>query len=163
MDITDATSPLADGCAAFAASLNFDTDPVKILSTLLSNLAKEDTAKFRRINLQNAKIKAALVDKGGSGVAVLKAAGFEEVEGGAALEHKADDAPAKCTMALKALDEACSSSDGAPFALRLALPHGGAGVRCCAGGFEGQTLLTGAMDNSTRPCVKPPRASRRRG
>ena len=88
-DISDAT-PLASACAAFVRDnpASVLAESVRIVATLLSNLAKEDNAKFRRVNLQNAKIKAAVVSAKGA-VSVLQAAGFEEVEGGAALEHKA--------------------------------------------------------------------------
>ena len=150
-DISDAT-PLASACAAFVRDnpASVLAESVRIVATLLSNLAKEDNAKFRRVNLQNAKIKAAVVSAKGA-VSVLQAAGFEEVEGGAALEHKASDASVKCAAALKALDDACATAEGTPFTLRLHLPHGGAGgVRCCSYAGDGSTLLTGAMDNIVR-------------
>ena len=149
MDVSDAAGP----CEAFVTSNSAAvlTEAVKILATLLSNLAKEDNAKFRRVNLQNAKIKAAIgADKAKHAIEVLTSAGFESVEDGAALEHKAENASARCAATLAALDAACSKAERAPFALRLALPHGGAGVRACAYAADGATILTGATDNIIR-------------
>ena len=106
MDVSDsASSPLATACAAFASALSGDVETVRILVTLLSNLAKEDTAKFRRINLQNAKIKAAIADVAGA-KEVLLACGFEAVEGGAALLMGLEDGSARAATASAALDDA---------------------------------------------------------
>ena len=152
MDLSDSDNAAAElACAQFVKSnpATTLTDSAKIISTLLNNLAREDSAKFRRVNLQNARVKAAVVTATNA-TDILLAAGFEPTEDGAALENKASDAQAKCAATALALDEACSRAENASFLLRLSMPHEGAGVRSCAYAGDGATLLTGAMDNIVR-------------
>ena len=119
---------LADACLTFSRnSFPVLSTSAKIVSALLSNLAKEDTVKFRRVNLDNTKVKAAMNAEGAT--EILLAAGFEPVEGAAALESKGSNASSKAAEAAAALDAALASCENASFALRLVLPHGGAGVR----------------------------------
>ncbi|KAH9261120.1 hypothetical protein BASA81_000824 [Batrachochytrium salamandrivorans] len=57
-------------------------DCVQTIAKLLSNIMQQpDEPKFRKINLSNDKIKEKIVNVNG-GVVLLKAAGFEEQEGG---------------------------------------------------------------------------------
>mmetsp|Transcript_41205 Transcript_41205/g.134101 ORF Transcript_41205/g.134101 Transcript_41205/m.134101 type:complete len:385 (-) Transcript_41205:78-1232(-) len=143
---------MSDICARYAEENTREalSGSARILSTLLGNLAREDTPKFRRVNLQNAKIQQSVAAR--HAMAVLEAAGFESVEGGAAMESKlpGDQASARAAQLAAALDTALSACANASFALRLSLPHGGAGVRACAYADEGRTLLTGATDNLVR-------------
>lgn len=135
-------------CTAFATSNPFSTlvESGRILSTLLSNLAREDTEKFRRVNLTNAKIKAAVLGAAGARE-VLVAAGFAPVGDGSALEMAGDGAAsARAAAAAAALDEALAAAAG-PLALRQRMAHE---ARCCCGGAAGAddgTVLTGGMDN----------------
>ena len=114
----------------------------RVLSTLLNNLAREDTPKFRRVNLLNAKIKSAIVDVP-QAVQVLLAAGFAPTAEGTALELAGDDASARASAAATALDEALAAGGG-PFALRQRMAHE---ARCACAGGDGSTILTGGMDN----------------
>ena len=143
---------MSDICARYAEENTREalSGSARILSTLLGNLAREDTPKFRRVNLQNAKIQQSVAAR--HAMAVLEAAGFESVEGGAAMESKlpGDQASARAAQLAAALDTALSACANASFALRLSLPHGGAGVRACTYADEGRTLLTGATDNLVR-------------
>ena len=137
---------LSSALRTFATANPFSTleESGRVLSTLLSNLAREDTPKFRRVNLTNAKIKAAVLGAAGARE-VLIAAGFSAVEDGSALEMTGDGASARAAAASAALDEALVAAGG-PFALRQRLAHE---ARCCCGGAPGEagTVLTGGMDN----------------
>ena len=137
---------LSSALRTFATANPFSTleESGRVLSTLLSNLAREDTPKFRRVNLTNAKIKAAVLGAAGA-CEVLIAAGFLAVEDGSALEMTGDGASARAAAASAALDEALVAAGG-PFALRQRLAHE---ARCCCGGAPGEagTVLTGGMDN----------------
>lgn len=137
---------LSSALRTFATANPFSTleESGRVLSTLLSNLAREDTPKFRRVNLTNAKIKAAVLGAAGA-CEVLIAAGFLAVEDGSALEMTGDSASARAAAASAALDEALVAAGG-PFALRQRLAHES---RCCCGGAPGEagTVLTGGMDN----------------
>ena len=59
---------LSSALRTFATANPFSTleESGRVLSTLLSNLAREDTPKFRRVNLTNAKIKAAVLGAAGA-------------------------------------------------------------------------------------------------
>jgi hypothetical protein len=98
---------LSSALRTFATANPFSTleESGRVLSTLLSNLAREDTPKFRRVNLTNAKIKAAVLGAAGARE-VLIAAGFSAVEDGSALEMTGDGASARAAAASAALDEA---------------------------------------------------------
>ena len=104
-------------CAHLLASNAPDKlpDTLRVLSMLLMNLAREDCAKFRRVNCGNAKVAATISLPGAK--EVLIAAGFEPVEEGGALETKAENASARAAAAAAALDNACAVG-GAPYALR---------------------------------------------
>ena len=119
---------LSSALRTFATANPFSTleESGRVLSTLLSNLAREDTPKFRRVNLTNAKIKAAVLGAAGA-CEVLIAAGFLAVEDGSALEMTGDSASARAAAASAALDEALVAAGG-PFALRQRLAHES---RCC--------------------------------
>ena len=145
----------------------------RILNTLLGNLAREDCEKceaasrvapaspscragtlsidrrcrrrrYRRINLANAKIKAAVVAAKFATEFLLEC-GFEQAAEGF-VEMRGDGASARAAAAQAALDAACALHGG-PLALSMRLPL--EGVRaCCAVGEN--AVATGSMDNGIR-------------
>lgn len=116
----------------------------RVLNTLLGNLAREDCAKYRRVNLQNAKIKEAVLSARYA-EELLLACGFESAEDGA-VEMRREDGSAAATAGQEALDAACAQYLG-PLWLQHRLPA--EGVRsCCHAGDE--LVATGTMDNALR-------------
>ena len=77
---------LSSALRTFATANPFSTleESGRVLSTLLSNLAREDTPKFRRVNLTNAKIKAAVLGAA-VGVSALVGAAVAAASGSASL------------------------------------------------------------------------------
>ena len=109
---------VADACQAFVSANPSNAEAIRIVSTLLTNLAREDIPKFRRVNLQNAKIKACVAAVP-TAKGVLLATGFEVVDDGAALEMKHADGAARAAHAAAKLD-AAAEAGGAPFTLQFA-------------------------------------------
>ena len=120
------------------------SDCCRILNTLLGNLAREDSEKYRRINLANAKIKAAVVSAKFA-VDFLRACGFEDA-GAGVVEMRGADASARAAAGQAALDDACAQNSG-PLLLGMRLPLDG--VRACCSVGENM-VATGSTDNGVR-------------
>ena len=103
------------------ASPSLPAETLRVIATLLGNLAREPTnEKFRKVNLSNAKIKSTIADVPGA-TEVLLASGFVRAE--SSLECAPGvDVGVTAAAGLAALDDACSEAANAPFAFRLALP-----------------------------------------
>lgn len=122
-----------------------------ILKVLENIIAQPEEPKFRRLRTSNGAICTKIVEIDG-GVALLVALGFEQPPD----ELVLPTAPAEEQLPLLTtarevisalLDEACEA-EGAAFTLSAAYPHVHGARSCC--GLEGETLVSGAMDNLIR-------------